>query len=193
MELVQPIRDIHKIEAMKKALLENPQYGHRNYLLFVLGINSGLRISDLLQLKLKDVMSNKNAVKKSVILREKKTGKLKKFPINNSSVQAIKQYIKSLDSYNPERYLFKSRKGNNRPISRVQAWEILNVAAKKVDITEPIGTHSLRKTFGYHAYQGGVDITLLQKIFNHSAPSITLRYIGITQDDIDNVYISLNL
>ena len=60
-------------------------------------------------------------------------------------------------------------------------------------VADPIGTHTLRKTFGYHAYQQGTDVTLLQKVFNHSAPSITLRYIGITQDDIDNVYLNLNL
>ncbi|SMB95161.1 Phage integrase family protein [Desulfonispora thiosulfatigenes DSM 11270] len=192
MELVQPIREIKKIETIKKILLANETFGSRNHLLFVLGINSGLRISDLLKLKIKDIM-NKGKVKSYIELRETKTSKIKKFPVNKASEKAITRYITSLDEIKPEMYLFKSRKGDNQAISRVQAWEILNAAAKEVGITEPIGTHSLRKTFGYHAYQAGIDITLLQKIYNHSAPSITLRYIGITQDDIDNVYINLNL
>jgi site-specific recombinase XerD len=91
-----------------------------------------------------------------------------------------------------EEYLFGSQRGNNRSISRVQAWQV-NDAAGKVGLTDHIGTHTLRKTFGYHAYQKGVDITLLMQLFNHAAPSITLRYIGITQDDIDQVYIDMEL
>ena len=79
----------------------------------------------------------------------------------------------------PEDYVFRSRKGGG-PISRQQAYRIINAAARSVGIKDKIGTHTLRKTFGYHAYKAGVDITLLQSIFNHSAPSTTLRYIGIT-------------
>jgi len=193
MKLVQPIRDLKKIKAMKKILLEDKQNGLRNHLLFVLGINSGLRISDLLQLRIKDILDEKGKIKDFITLQEKKTKKTKKFPINHSSSKAIREYINELNISDYDQYLFKSRKGKNNPISRVQAWELLKKAANKAEISEPIGTHSLRKTFGYHAYQSGIDITLLQNIFNHSAPSITLRYIGITQDDMDNVYINLNL
>ncbi|WP_072169790.1 tyrosine-type recombinase/integrase [Propionispora sp. 2/2-37] len=75
----------------------------------------------------------------------------------------------------------------------VPSTKIINNAARSIGITEKIGTHTLRKTFGYHAYQSGVSIGVIQKLFNHSAPSITLRYIGITQDDLDNVYLNLNL
>jgi integrase len=81
-------------------------------------------------------------------------------------------------------YLFKSQKGNNKPISRVQAYRILNNASEKIGLKE-IGTHTLRKTFGYWHYQQYKDIALLQELFNHSAPSITLRYIGINQDIMD--------
>jgi site-specific recombinase XerD len=93
----------------------------------------------------------------------------------------------------PQDYLFASQKGKIRPISRVHAWFVLNKAARAVGIEGRIGTHTLRKTFGYYAYKQGTDITLLQQLFNHAAPSITLRYIGITQDDIDQVYIKMNL
>lgn len=75
-------------------------------------------------------------------------------------------------------------KRQKRPITRIQAYRILNTAAEKVGLDE-IGTHTLRKTFGYHYYQKTKDVVMLQTIFNHSAPSITLRYIGIQQDEID--------
>ena len=76
---------------------------------------------------------------------------------------------------------------------RQQAYKILNSVAKDVGIKEKIGTHTLRKTFGYHAYKNGYDITIVQKILNHSSPSVTLRYIGITQDKLDDVYMNLDL
>lgn len=186
---VQPIRDMAKIEAMKKLLASNP----RDYMLFVMGINSGLRVSDLLNLKINDVVDTKGRILDCIRLREQKTGKEKQFPINKNAGKAIKSYLDSVGEHNLDDYLFKSREGANKPITRMTAWTILNDAAAAVGITDNIGTHTLRKTFGYHAYQQGTDITLLQQIFNHSAPSITLRYIGITQDDIDSVYININL
>ncbi len=191
MEYVQPIRDIKKIEAMKKVLKNGP-HGPRNYLLFVLGINSGLRISDLLNLKLKDVLNGGNKIRDNITLRERKTNKTKQFAINKAITKALSLYLEPLSTINIEQYLFKSKKGD-KPISRNQAWEILNNAAQAVGIEESIGTHSLRKTFGYHAFKSGVGIERLQTILNHSSPAITLRYIGITQDDIDNVYLNLNL
>ncbi len=81
-------------------------------------------------------------------------------------------------------YLFPSRKGD-KPITRVQAYRILNKVADKLGIQE-IGTHTLRKTFGYMHYKKYKDVAILQEIFNHSAPSITLRYIGINADIIDS-------
>lgn len=185
---VNALKDKKQIEQMKKILKNN---NVRDYLLFVMGINVGLRISDLLNLKISDVYNGK--VKDSVTIKEGKTDKTRTFDINKSAANAIKEYLSSLDNYNVDWYLFKSRKGDNKSISRVQAWQILNDSASIAGIKEDIGTHTLRKTFGYWSYKQGIDITLLQKIFNHSAPSITLKYIGITQDDIRNVYNNLNL
>jgi len=70
---------------------------------------------------------------------------------------------------------------------------LINNAARRVGIEDPIGTHTMRKTFGFHAYRNGYSVELLQQVFNYAAPSVTLRYIGITQDDIDEVYFSLEL
>lgn len=85
---------------------------------------------------------------------------------------------------NDDDFLFRSREGENKPISRVRAYQLLTDAAKKVGLDE-IGTHTLRKTFGYWHYKQHKDIALLQELFNHSAPSVTLRYIGINQDTMD--------
>ena len=191
MNTVEAIKDKRKIDDMKKVLRASSQ---RNYLLFVLGINTGLRISDLLQLRWGDVLEDeKNKPVHFITLREQKTGKERKISFNNSVRKALQDTIALKDNVQLGDYLFKSQKGDNRPISRVQAWQILNDAARTVGIEGRIGTHTLRKTFGYHAYQQGIDITLLQQLFGHSAPSITLRYIGITQQDIDNVYVSMCL
>ncbi|MDD4238044.1 MAG: site-specific integrase [Desulfotomaculaceae bacterium] len=191
MKTVQPIRDLKKIDVMKKILLASP-YGLRNHLLFVLGINSGLRISDLLNLRLVDVVDDKGKPVDRITIREKKTGKEKDFPLGKSAIKAIKLYVDSLSKIDLNQALFPSRKGG-QPLSRVQAWEILNNAAMNVGINESIGTHSLRKTFGYHAFKAGYDITKIQKLLNHSSPAITLAYIGITQDELDEVYLTLNL
>lgn len=188
MEFVQPIKDKKKLEAIKKVLKADSL---RNYAVFILGINSGLRISDLLSLKVSDVLDEKNRLKDRVIIKEKKTGKNKEFPFGNTTKVALKEYLNSFE-YASHMYLFPSKKGG-LSLSRQQAYRIINDAARAVGIKERIGTHTLRKTFGYWAYQQGVDITRIQKLLNHSAPSVTLAYIGITQEELDNVYLTLNL
>ena len=188
MEFVQPIRDTKQISSIKRLLkAENL----RDYALFTLGINSGLRVSDLLSLNVGDVIDDKGNIKDRVTLREKKTGKTKNFPIGDSSKKALREYLAEDDMPLSEP-LFPSRKGN-KPITRVQAYRILNDVARAVGIKEKIGTHTLRKTFGYHAYKMGMDLSVIQKLLNHSSPSVTLAYIGITQDDLDDVYLNLNL
>ena len=89
-------------------------------------------------------------------------------------------------------YLFKSRKGQNKPITRVQAYRIIRNAGERVGINN-LGSHTIRKTFGYWFYKETKDIVLLQKLFNHSNPSITLHDIGIEQDEIDNAYENFRL
>ena len=173
MDYVQPIRDRVKVDAMKRELLRT---GYRNYMLFLVGINTGLRISDILALKVSDVREQTH-----LTLREKKTSKIKRLKIMGIS-KDLQEYTMNMKE---EDYLFASQKGNNQPITRVQAYRILNNAAKNIGLTEEIGTHTLRKTYGYHFYQKTKDVALLQELFNHSSPSVTLRYIGINQDVMD--------
>lgn len=171
MNFVQPIREKVKIEEIKNELLKS---GYRDYLLFVTGINTGLRISDLIKLKVKDVRDLTH-----ILIKEEKTGKQKRFLINSNLKELFDNYIKNLPD---EEYLFKSRQGRNQHITRVQAYRIINNAVKNSGVADQIGTHTLRKTFGYHHYQQFKDVAVLQFIFNHSAPSVTLRYIGINDD-----------
>lgn len=189
MEYVQPIRDEKRIEAIKKVLKSSSL---RDYCLFTLGINSGLRISDLLKLEIEDVIDIKGRIKDRITIKEQKTGKTKDFPFGATTKKALKEYLDSRTDISYNQALFASRKGG-RPITRQQAYRIINEAARAVGITDQIGTHTLRKTFGYHAYKQGADITRIQYLLNHSAPSITLRYIGITRDELDDVYLTLNL
>jgi integrase len=179
MNTVQPIRDKKDIERMKKAL-GNP----RDRLLFIFGINSSLRISDILALTVGDVRG-----KTELTLREKKTGKTKRFPLNQSIQKALRELVP--DDAGDTQPLFPSRKGG--AITRVQAYRVLNDAARRAGIAFEFGTHTLRKTMAYHAYHSGVDLALLMSVLNHSSQRETLRYLGITQDRVNDVFINANL
>ena len=140
MKTVQPIRDKSKINEMKTELKKQ---GTRDYLLFVTGINTGLRISDIRTLKVLDVLNEDRTSNTHITITEKKTGKLKKFKINDSLSREFMDYTKNMKMND---YLFYSRKGINKPITRIQAYRILNTVARKIGLEE-IGTHTLRKTF----------------------------------------------
>ena len=127
-------------------------------------------------------------------IREGKNNKERNIYFNREVKKAIQEYLESLSNYDPNWYLFKSQKGQNKAIDRGQAYLILNNAAQMVGIKERVGTHTLRKTFGYWARMKGIaSIEQLQEIFNHATPAITKRYIGITQAELNNVYRDLNL
>jgi integrase len=196
MKEVQPIRDTKKIDAMKAIMRGESNY--RDLLLFTLGINTGLRISDILALKWSSFLNGGKLLKVESKLNvvEIKTKKVKTFMLNRSVVEALKLYYDSLDSVNPDDPVFSSRKSDNgspKALSRVGAWMLLNRYAHMVGLNDGIGTHTLRKTFGYHLYKRGVSLEHIQKMLNHSSPAITLRYIGITQDQLNGIYYELNL
>lgn len=173
MNFVQPIRDLNKIEEMKKVLLKS---SYRNYFLFELGINIGVRISDLLPLRVMDIRGLDN-----ITIKEHNTQKLKIFKVNNDLKHEIMQYT---DGMKDDDFLFPSQKGDH--LGRIRAFEIIRQAGKKVGLTN-IGANTLRKTFGYHFYKKYRDVSLLQNIYGHPSPSVTLKYIGISQDEINEV------
>lgn len=181
MNSVEPIRDLEKLEEIKEELKKN---GTRDYLMFLTGINSGMRVSDIVKLNVNDVRNSNGTMKEHITIIEKKTKKLKKFPLCNNLLVEMEKYTRNLEQ---GEYLFKSRKGKNKPITTTQAYRIIVNAGERVGIKN-IGTHTMRKTFGYHHYKKFKDIAILQEILNHSDPSITLRYIGINQDEINRAY-----
>lgn len=173
MNTVEPIRDMDLVWDVADYL---KMRNKRDYVLFLFGIYTGLRISDILKFRVRDV-KNKDAV----YIREKKTGKEKRFPINRELKPIIVDYIQGKKDFE---YLFPSPHYPNKAISRQQAYNILSDAGKAFGINA-MGTHTLRKTFGYHMYQQTHDAVTLKEIFNHADISVTLRYIGINQDNKD--------
>ncbi|OPA77498.1 site-specific integrase [Paenibacillus selenitireducens] len=172
MEFVQPIRDPEILADIKDYLRGTNQ---RNYMMFMLGINTGLRISDLLKLRVRDVQGT------HIVLKEQKTGKTKRILITPDLKKELNVYT---EDKQPIEYLVKSREGINRPITRSMAYKILRSVADEFRLEE-IGCHTLRKTFGYFFYQQYKDPAMLMKLFNHSSEKVTLRYIGIEQDTMD--------
>lgn len=173
MNYVEPIRDPVIVKQICVYLKETSQ---RNFILFFLGIYSGLRISDILKLRVADVY-NKN----SINIREKKTGKQKIYSINPMLKKELREYCEGKPL---NEYLIKSREGENKPLTRERAYQIIKEIGDYFCIPD-LGTHTLRKTFGYHHYQQYKDVVMLQKIFNHASPEITLKYIGYEQENID--------
>lgn len=178
---VEPLRTNTEIEEMKlaikrgnKATPKRPKLANRDVLIFLLGINTGLRVSDLVRLKIANVKD-----KKILTIREGKTNKLREINVRMLQVE-IERYI--ADKQHDD-YLFASQKGTHA-ISTTQVYRILNDAADYLG-RDDIGTHTMRKTFGYHHYKQFKDVAILQEIFNHAAPNITKRYIGIRQDEIN--------
>ncbi|WP_197229019.1 site-specific integrase [Bacillus thuringiensis] len=172
MNFVQPIRDPEQIQQIKEYLKEK---NARNYILFVMGINTGLRISDILKLKVGDLKGS------HISMREMKTGKQKRIQITAALKRELRWFNENRED---DEYLLKSRQGKNRPIGRSMAYKILSGAAAEFGLDE-IGTHTLRKTYGYHMYMQTKNIALLMEIFNHSSEKVMLRYIGVKQDAMD--------
>jgi integrase len=188
MRAVEPIRDLKEINAMKKYLKGK---NRRDYALFVVGINVALRISDLLELTWGDVLKDRDF--KTVNLKEGKTKKIRNIKLNKAAQRALRELLETLDTYKLSDYIFKSREGDNKSITRQQALNILKDAAEAIGIEENIGTHSLRKTWGYHAWKNGFNPALIMETLKHSNLNIMKRYLGIRQDEINDLYDNLNI
>lgn len=187
MECVDPIKDVGKINEMKRLLKKQSQ---RDLLFFVLGINTGIRVSDLLSLKVSDVW-DETTCKEFLYLSDPKIDGEKSFFLNQSVRKELKLYLSNQELKSSD-FLFKSKR-NNLPITRQQAYRIINQAAKEVGVPGKIGTHTLRKTFGYHAYRKGIAISILKTIYNHQTPTETLRYLGIKREANLPIKVDVNL
>lgn len=179
---VEPIRDKEKINNMFYYLNgRDPKYG----LMFKFGLNTGLRISDILPMNTKDIFNENGTFKDYLVLKEKKTGKEKKIKINNALRKSITNFVPQ-DERTGSFYLFSNNSGGH--IKRIQAYKVLKNAAGICGI-ENFGTHSMRKTWGYWTYKvSKYNIGLIMQTFNHSSQNVTLRYIGVNQDQQDELY-----
>ena len=183
MNVVEPIRDPKKILAIKRNLKEegNP----RNYLLFVAGVNLALRISDLLSLRVKDILDKQGNIKEFIHLKEQKTKRQVKIKLNNTVKEALNYFLDKARVTDPEQYLFKSERGN-RALDRIRAWGLIQKWTKEVGLEgEQFGTHTLRKTWGYQARKQGVSIEKINEKLGHKSVIVTKRYIGISQEEIN--------
>jgi Site-specific recombinase XerD len=184
---VEPIRDAKKIKQLYQYLNGyDPKYA----VIFKFGINTGLRISDINSLKVMDIFKSKWLFKDHLTINEKKTGKEKKIKLNDTLRKCLYSFV-SKGGFDLDDYIFKSQKGGY--LGRIQIYRVLKEAAEVIGI-ENFGTHSLRKTWGYWTYKlSKYNIGLIMDTFNHSSPSITLRYIGINQDQKDELYSMVQL
>ncbi len=150
----------------------------RNYMLFLLGINTALRFSDLSRLTVAKVKNN------YIYQRDKKTRKENKITLHSDIYKEVMDYIKRNKLYDTD-YLFWSGKGYNKPLTRVMGYNIMQQLKTGCKISYNIGTHTLRKTYGYWFYKQTGDVVALQAILNHSNPSQTLIYIGMQQKEVE--------
>lgn len=160
--------------------------------MFQVGISSALRISDILRLQVKDLWNNRKPTD-YIEINEMKTGKYKRFPVTPNLAKVIKEYSAEYDVSDPELYVFRSRKGDNKPISRQQAHSILDHACDMCGIPDKFGTHGMRKVWGYFAFKQGISLDYVSIALNHRSIAETKRYLGLLQEDLDDIYFQVNL
>lgn len=205
-----PIKSKGKLTEFRN-YYRDAEYKPRNYALIVLGLNSALRIGDMLALRWRDVYcgregsggtgnqsclgkgadhcTGKGRYREHLTLIEKKTGKENMIALNNSSQEALEFYRETLDVFDAEAYIFASQKAPYNGITRSQAFRIIRKAALSCGLDDRISCHSLRKTFGYHAWKNGFPPALLMNIYNHSSYDVTKKYLCIDQIERDEVYL----
>lgn len=196
----EPIKSLEDIQYVSQYLIDRRRY--RDNLLFIAGINLGLRCGDLLQLKIGHLLDSNGDYKSKIVLQEQKTGKIREAWLNDAVYDAMDLYLSDIGTVDLNDYLFKGignrSKNSNKPM-RVDTCEKLlkKIVNEECGLTVHASTHMLRKTFSYHVIMSASDrpraIEFLQKILGHSSPAITLAYAGITDDEIAESYRSLNL
>jgi len=178
---VDPIIDLRTIKSIKKLLADQP----RNRLLFTMGVNSGLRVQDILALKVSDVKSCK--IGDRVCLKEKKTGKENIFIMNKEIKIALDEHL-ATSKLKDENFLFKSRKGKDYPLTTYAVTMMVQRWCDEINLQGNFGAHTLRKTWCYHQRKTfGVSWEVLAKRLNHSSPSVTRRYLGVQEEEVEEI------
>ena len=201
----EPIKSLDDINRISKFLIEHERY--RDNMLFIVGINFGLRVSDLRALRFSNLINDNLTFKETFPVFEKKTRKTRKkkknryITVNNAVIDAVTLYLEHTPGISLSDYMFKSvsnrGKSTNEPLSIMSIDRILKGIAHDLNLTMKVSTHTLRKTFCYHqmvmSNNDNRKLLLLQKMLNHSSPAQTLDYIGITGEEIEEAYKRLNL
>ncbi len=181
---VQPITNVKDIKAIKNFLNNFP----RDKMLFIMGINSGLRVQDLLSLKVKDVSTKE--LNSCLSIKEKKTNKENVLVFNKEIFQAVQNYLQYANP-EPQHYLFKSRKGRNAPLTTYAITMMVKKWTSWINLDGNFGAHTLRKTWTYHQRKTfGVSWEILSKRLNHSTPSVTRRYLGIQDEEVEEILLN---
>ena len=192
MSTTQPIRNQHDLEQLKNYYL-NQKPNLRNYALICTAVNTALRISDILILKWEQVYDfTLKKFRTHLEITEKKTGKHCMTALNQAAITGLRFYFESLSYVDPKHYIFTGHL-RDTPLCREQAYRIIKNACNTLHLPDHISCHSLRKTFGYHAWLAGTNPALLVSIYNHSSFEVTKRYLGIEQDDKDHLFLNLTL
>lgn len=193
-----PIRDPAKINELADFYLHNAKthrLGLRNRMAFIIGVTTGLRVSDILKLKIGDVVRPNGEFITHLTVREKKTGKTNDPKLGVAARKAIAEYLEDLNGeFSFDDYLIRSSKGGKLTVT--QFYRIINAAESALGLTDHISTHSMRKTYGYQTIRQNPDDSLavvhLQGMFNHSSMQTTLTYCGISRDEEDKYYDGIN-
>ena len=176
---VDPIKSTKHIQTIKKLLADHPL----DYALFVIGINTNLRASDLLNIKVHQVRDLKP--NDEIVLNEKKTKKPRRITLNKACIQAIQQLLAS-KQFKDKDYLFTGQRGVLTVPTvnqKVKSW------CRTINLKGNFGSHTLRKTWGYHQrITFGTDLPRLMVCFNHSIQRQTLDYLCIQPQEIKDVY-----
>ncbi len=195
MNFVEPVRDRKKIAQIKNQLRGQRRY--RDLLLFVVGINTALRISDLLQLRIGYFIDENKRIRQRFCIKEQKRNKRLEVIINQSIREALGEYLEAYHGVTeePKNFVFFNTKTNgySEPIKRGQAWKFVVSICNDVGLRGNYGTHSLRKTWGYHARMQGVDLALIMHKLNYESVAYTKRYLGVTDEELQAVVNRLNL
>jgi integrase len=172
-------------------------YGGRDRALFLLGVRSGFRISELLSLRIGDVWQHDRLVDRVTVPRRHMKGKQESrtvllHPEAKASLAAWLLILRQLPGANPQTFVFRSRKGPNRAISVVQAWRILQDAYTTNELGGKLGTHSMRKTFANRIYErSGRDLIKTQQAMGHKHVNSTQHYLSFLQEEIDALILAI--
>lgn len=175
----EPLRTAEEIQMM----LDKMGQG-RDRLWFLLGINSALRVSDLVKIKVSDFDFTKDVLQ----VREQKTKKIKTTQLNHKLSQLFKHY---LEGRKGDEWVFRSRQKKTH-LSTNRVREIIRDAGEACGLRH-ISTHTMRKTFGYQAWKAGKPFPLIMAAFNHVDPKVTMRYLCIEQDEVNNMTKTMEL